>query len=63
MSKRFEGRVVVAPYVASKHAVIGLTKSAAIGHGPRGPWPEQVRSLPLPSFGPAEEPGNSRGAE
>jgi NAD(P)-dependent dehydrogenase (short-subunit alcohol dehydrogenase family) len=46
------GEAAIAPYVASKHAVIGLTKSAATGYGPEkirvnavGPAPIETRMM------------------
>lgn len=46
------GEASIAPYVASKHAVIGLTKSAATGYGPEsirvnavGPAPIETRMM------------------
>lgn len=41
------GDVLIAPYVASKHAVIGLTKSAAAGHGADGIRVNAVGPAPI----------------
>jgi NAD(P)-dependent dehydrogenase (short-subunit alcohol dehydrogenase family) len=57
------GEAVIAPYVASKHAVLGLTKSAAVGYGPEGirinavcPSPIETRMMRALETGVA--PGN-----
>jgi NAD(P)-dependent dehydrogenase (short-subunit alcohol dehydrogenase family) len=66
------GGPMVAPYVASKHAVIGLTRSAAIGYGPEqirvnavGPAPIETRMMrSLESgMGPGEEATVKAGIE
>ena len=58
------GEAAIAPYVASKHAVIGLTKSAATGYGPEkirvnavGPAPIETRMMRAleSGLGPGEE--------
>jgi NAD(P)-dependent dehydrogenase (short-subunit alcohol dehydrogenase family) len=41
------GQAMIAPYVASKHAVIGLTKSAAQGHGAAGIRVNAVGPAPI----------------
>jgi len=41
------GEAIIAPYVASKHAVIGLTKSAAAGHGAEGIRVNAVGPAPI----------------
>ena len=66
------GGPTVAPYAASKHAVIGLTKSAAIGYGPEkirvnavGPAPIETRMMRSLESGmaPGEEAGIKAGIE
>jgi len=66
------GGPTVAPYVASKHAVIGLTKSAAMGYGPEkirvnavGPAPIDTRMMRSLESGmaPGEEAGVKAGIE
>ena len=66
------GGATIAPYTASKHAVIGLTKSAAMGYGPEnirvnavGPAPietRMMRSLEA-GMGPGEEAAIKLGLE
>ncbi|HIG70021.1 MAG TPA: SDR family oxidoreductase [Myxococcales bacterium] len=66
------GGPTVAPYAASKHAVIGLTKSAAIGYGSEkirvnavGPAPIETRMMRSLESGmaPGEEAGMKAGIE
>jgi 3alpha(or 20beta)-hydroxysteroid dehydrogenase len=66
------GGPAVAPYTASKHAVIGLTKSAALGYGPEkirvnavGPAPIETRMMRSLESGmaPGEEEGVKAGIE
>ena len=58
------GEAAIAPYVASKHAVIGLTRSAATGYGPDqirvnavGPAPIETRMMRAleSGLGPGDE--------
>jgi NAD(P)-dependent dehydrogenase (short-subunit alcohol dehydrogenase family) len=66
------GGATLAPYVASKHAVVGLTKSAAIGYGPEkirvnavGPAPIETRMMRSLESGmaPGEEANIKAGIE
>ncbi len=66
------GDATVAPYVASKHAVIGLTRSAAAGHGADGIRVNAVGPAPIDTrmmrslesgFGPGAEEAVKAGLE